>query len=51
MFHQMQRDVDDMAGNQLAFNRDDGIPGNTSGGHQQRGEELAGYAAVHQLRW
>ena len=43
----MQRDVDIWAGNQLAFNRDDGILRRQWRSHQQRGEELAGYAAVH----
>ncbi|WP_406634516.1 hypothetical protein [Raoultella ornithinolytica] len=33
--------------NQLAFNRDDGILRRQWRSHQQRGEELAGYAAVH----
>ena len=46
-FHQVQRNINIRFGNQIAFNRDDGILRRQWGGHQERGQKLAGNAAVH----
>ena len=46
-FHQVQRNINIRFGYQIAFNRNDGILRRQRGGHQERGQKLAGNAAVH----
>ena len=46
-FHQVQRNVDIGFRHQIALNDDDGILRRQRRGHQQRGQELAGDAAVN----
>ena len=46
-FHQVQRNVDIGFRHKIALNDDDGILRRQRRGHQQRGQELAGDAAVN----